>query len=76
MILDNYILAGQIASTVRENARKKNHIGRTLFEICESIENEINLLGGNPAFPVNVSLNEIAAHYTAELRDQIKVKGY
>jgi methionyl aminopeptidase len=74
MILDNYVLAGKIASTVRENARKKNHIGRTLFDICESIENEITLLGGNPAFPVNVSLNEIAAHYTAEPRDQTKVK--
>ncbi len=74
MILKNYIVAGQIASTVRENARKKNHIGRTLFEICESIENEIALLGGNPAFPVNVSLNEIAAHYTAEPQDQIKVQ--
>ncbi len=74
MILENYTLAGHIASTVRENARKKNHIGRTLFEICESIENEIALLGGNPAFPVNVSLNEIAAHYTAEPQDQIEVK--
>ena len=74
MILENYVVAGHIASTVRENARKKNHIGRTLFEICESIENEIALLGGNPAFPVNVSLNEIAAHYTAEPQDQIKVK--
>lgn len=74
MILENYIHAGKIASTVRENARKKNHIGRTLFEICESIENEITLLGGSPAFPVNVSLNEIAAHYTAEPQDQIQVK--
>ena len=74
MILENYTLAGHIASTVRENARKKNHIGRTLFEICESIENEIALLGGNPAFPVNVSINEIAAHYTAEPQDQIEVK--
>jgi methionyl aminopeptidase len=74
MILENYILAGKIASTVRENARKKNHIDRTLFEICESIENEITLLGGRPAFPVNVSLNEIAAHYTAEPQDTIQVK--
>lgn len=74
MILDHYIRAGQIASTVRENARKKNHVGRTLFEICESVENEIHQLGGNPAFPVNVSLNEIAAHYTAEPEDQITVK--
>ena len=74
MVLENYVNAGKIASMVRENARKKNHIGRTLFEICESIENEIISLGGNPAFPVNVSLNEIAAHYTAEPNDQIKVK--
>jgi methionyl aminopeptidase len=74
MILENYILAGKIASNVRENARKKNHVGRTLFEICESIENEITLLGGSPAFPVNVSLNEIAAHYTAEPQDPIQVK--
>ena len=71
---ENYVNAGKIASMVRENARKKNHIGRTLFEICESIENEIISLGGSPAFPVNVSLNEIAAHYTAEPDDQIKVK--
>jgi len=74
MVLENYVNAGKIASMVRENARKKNHIGRTLFEICESIENEIISLGGSPAFPVNVSLNEIAAHYTAEPNDQIKVK--
>ena len=74
MVFENYVNAGKIASMVRENTRKKNHIGRTLFEICESIENEIISLGGSPAFPVNVSLNEIAAHYTAEPNDQIKVK--
>ncbi|MGN6629073.1 MAG: type II methionyl aminopeptidase [Candidatus Nitrosocosmicus sp.] len=70
---ENYINAGKIVSKVRANARNKNHIGRTLFEICESIENEITSLGGHPAFPVNVSLNEIAAHYTAEPNDQVKV---
>ena len=74
MVFENYVKSGKIASMVRENTRKKNHIGRTLFEICESIENEIISLGGSPAFPVNVSLNEIAAHYTAEPNDQIKVK--
>ena len=74
MSLDNYIRAGQIAAQVRENARKKNHIGRTLYEICDSIENEINERGGQPAFPVNISLNEIAAHYTAEPDDQIVIK--
>lgn len=74
MILEHYIKAGKIASQIRENARRKNHIGRTLFEICDSIEKEIMSHGVSPAFPVNVSLNEIAAHYTAEPFDQITVK--
>ncbi|HEU5120076.1 MAG TPA: type II methionyl aminopeptidase [Candidatus Nitrosocosmicus sp.] len=74
MSLENYIRAGDIASLVRENTRKRNHIGRTLEEICNSIEKEIIDNGGYPAFPVNVSINEIAAHYTAEPDDQIVIK--
>jgi methionyl aminopeptidase len=74
MSLENYARAGQIASKVRENTRKRNHIGRTLYEICNSIEKEIIDNGGHPAFPVNVSINEIAAHYTAEPDDQIVIK--
>ena len=74
MSLENYTRAGQIASKVRENTRKRNHIGRTLYEICNSIEKEIIDNGGHPAFPVNVSINEIAAHYTAEPNDQIVIK--
>ena len=68
-----YSKAGKIAATVRDNVRKKDFIGKTLYEICENIEQEIKLNGGMPAFPVNVSLNEIAAHYTAEPDDEIIV---
>ena len=74
MQLQDYINAGKIASEVRENARKKNHVGSTLEEICSSIEKEIMNRGGKCAFPVNVSLNEIAAHYTAEPNDKTIVK--
>jgi len=74
MQINDYINAGKIASEVRENARKKYHVGATLFEICESIEKEIVQKGGKCAFPVNTSLNEIAAHYTAEPNDS-KVVG-
>jgi methionyl aminopeptidase len=72
--LESYRKAGKIASRVRENARKKIHIGSTMYEICQQIEAEIEMMGGKPAFPVNVSLNEIAAHYTAEPNDPILVK--
>lgn len=74
MQLQDYINAGKIASEVRENARRKNHVGSTLEEICNSIEKEIIIKGAKCAFPVNVSLNEIAAHYTAEPNDNIIVK--
>jgi methionyl aminopeptidase len=72
--LQDYINAGKIASEVRENARRKNHVGSTLEEICNSIEKEINSRGGKCAFPVNVSLNDIAAHYTAEPNDKTIIK--
>lgn len=67
--IDDYIKAGKIASEVRELARKKDWVGKTLYEICETVESEIKTRGGKCAFPVNASLNEIAAHYTAEPND-------
>ena len=71
---ENYIKAGKIASEVREYARTQDHTGRTLSEICNDAENEIIKKGGEPAFPVNVSLNDIAAHYTAVPNDPTVVK--
>ncbi len=69
MQVDDYVKAGKIASEVRELARKKDWVGKTLYEICETVESEIQKRGGKCAFPVNTSLNEIAAHYTAEPND-------
>ena len=71
---ENYIKAGKIASEVREYARTQDYTGRTLCEICNDVEDEILKRGGQPAFPVNVSLNDIAAHYTAEPNDPTIVK--
>jgi len=68
--IECYRQAGRIACNIRELAKKKDYVGKTLYEICEQIEKEIREYGGFPAFPVNVSLNEIAAHYTAEPDDQ------
>lgn len=70
MQIEDYIKAGKIAAEVRENVRKKNWIGITLEDICKEVENEILKRGAKLAFPVNTSLNEIAAHYTAEPNDQ------
>lgn len=74
MNFESYLRAGKIASEVREGARKKYHVGSTLLEICESVESQIRGIGAEPAFPVNTSLNDIAAHYTAEPNDSTTVK--
>jgi len=67
--IEDYLKAGKIAGEVRENVRKKDWIGSTLEEICEYVESEIIKRGAKCAFPVNTSLNEVAAHYTAEPND-------
>ena len=70
MQVEDYIKAGKIAAEVRENVRKKNWVGVTLEEICEEVEGEILKRGAKRAFPVNTSVNEVAAHYTAEPNDE------
>ena len=69
MQIEDYVKAGKIAGEVRENVRQKDWIGSTLEEICEYVESEIIKRGAKCAFPVNTSLNEVAAHYTAEPND-------
>jgi len=49
--------------------------GMKLIEIAEAIDAKILELGGDFAFPVNLSLNEIAAHYTPELGDDTIAEG-
>ncbi|OYT40696.1 MAG: type II methionyl aminopeptidase [Desulfurococcales archaeon ex4484_58] len=61
--------AGRIAKTVREEAVRKTKPGTKLLELAEYIEKRIEELGGKPAFPVNISINEEAAHYTPVIGD-------
>jgi len=74
MNIEDYIKAGKIASEVREMARAKNWVGKTVYEICEEIEGEIRKRGAKCAFPVNTSINEVAAHYTAEPNDELTIR--
>jgi methionyl aminopeptidase len=73
LLTEDYIKAGKIASEVREMVRKKNWIGKTVYEICEEVEGEIIKRGAKCAFPVNTSINEVAAHYTAEPNDTLTI---
>ena len=72
--MEEYVKAGKIASEVREMVRVKDWVGKTVYEICEWVEDEIRKRGAKCAFPVNTSINEVAAHYTAEPNDPITIK--
>ena len=42
------------------------------IEIAEKVEEKIRSLGGLPAFPVNLSLNDSAAHSVPDIGDETK----
>jgi methionyl aminopeptidase len=55
--------AGRVAAAVREMGTALVRPGRPVREVCEAVETEIVRRGGQPAFPVQSSRNEVAAHY-------------
>ncbi len=69
------IKSGQIAKQVRECIKPLIKPGVPLLEIAEKIEAKIEELGGKPAFPTNLSINEIAAHYTPSHDDKTLAHG-
>ena len=72
---EKILKAGKIASEVRNYVHTITKEGIPLLEIAEKIEEKILELGGKPAFPVNTSINEIAAHYTPSHDDKTLAHG-
>jgi len=72
-IVEKYLKAGKIASKVRDEMKRRVREGTPVIEICETAENLIRELGGEPAFPCNVSINDVAAHYTSPPNDELKI---
>ena len=54
-IIQKYIKAGEILSKVRSEAKDKVLVGASLLEVAEFVEHRIVELGGQPAFPCNIS---------------------
>lgn len=67
--LEAYRRGGQIISQLRKTVPTLVREGGPVRELCERVEAEIIALGGQPAFPCNVGINEVAAHYTSPWDD-------
>lgn len=72
-VFQKYRCAGKIAAEVREKARKIVREGMPIIDLCEKVEALIREGGGQPAFPCNVSVNEVAAHYTSPPNDSLVI---
>ncbi|AEM56272.1 methionine aminopeptidase [Haloarcula hispanica N601] len=61
--------AGEILAQVRDEAAERVEVGVSHLEVAQWAEDKIKELGGKPAFPVNISIDEEAAHATPERDD-------
>lgn len=73
-ILEKYKKAGKIHQEVKVFARKQVKEGTKVLSLAEKIEKMIMEKGGEIAFPVNISLNDIAAHYTPDIDDTLTIQ--
>ena len=72
-VIKKYIKAGKIAKEVREYSDKIVKPGEKALDICLELEKKIISMGGKPAFPCNISINEVAAHFTPSHNDDTRV---
>ncbi|VVB75530.1 Methionine aminopeptidase [uncultured archaeon] len=68
-VLNNYKKAAAVWKSAITLAQKKAKEGVLLFDIAEEVEKFIADEGAAPAFPINLSLNEEAAHFTPKWND-------
>jgi methionyl aminopeptidase len=67
---EKFKLSGKILREAREEIKSFVREGMMIIDICEKAEELIKKKGARPAFPCNVSINEVAAHYTSPPNDK------
>ncbi len=65
-IVEKYKKAGKIAKDVLGYGKELIRKGAKVLDVCNKIEEKIFSLGAKPAFPVQISMNETAAHFCPE----------
>ena len=73
-IYEKYKTAGEIAKKAREYGKKLIKEGVLVLDVVNEVEGKILEEGADPAFPVNISINEVAAHFTPKHNDKLVFK--
>lgn len=72
--LDKLRRSGQISAATRDACKQMIRPGARLAQIAETAEAMIRDLGGEPAFPTQLSRNHIAAHYCSAPDDPTEIQ--
>lgn len=67
---DHHRQAGEILTQVRAETVDRIEPGASHLEVATFAEERIRELGGKPAFPLNISIDEEAAHRTPSIDDE------
>ncbi len=70
------IKSGKIAARVLNETSVEIEPGKKIIKICALAEKKIKEYGGTPAFPLNVSINHIAAHSTSPRGDKSEIPDF
>ena len=73
-VLDKYIQAGTIAREAKNFGIAHVKAGGSSLELANAIESLIRERGAQCAFPVNIGVNEVAAHYTPSNSNDLKFR--
>jgi len=71
--LESFRKAGGIIARLRKDIPGLVSPGKPVLKICEELEAKIREQNGKPAFPVNIGINEVAAHYTSPPGDTLTI---
>jgi methionyl aminopeptidase len=70
-LIEKYKKAGKIAAEALAYGKGLIKKDNKVLDVCNQIEEKIVSLGGAMAFPTQISMNDIAAHYCPENDDEL-----
>lgn len=74
VVREKYLRAGAIAREARELGASRVRAGGSSLELANEIEGLIVKRGAKCAFPVNIGINDTAAHYTPSRDNDLRFK--
>ena len=73
-VREKYLRAGAIAKEAREYGASRVKAGGSSLELADEIEAVIRKRGAECAFPVNIGVNDVAAHYTPSRENDLRFR--